>query len=77
MDFKKQIKREQLAQLLINKFRNKYNINSATEKDLDTLIQDEVKQLILHEANVSENQLTALDKAISSTVKAVRGIASS
>lgn len=55
MDFKKQIKREQLAQLLINKFRNKYNINSATEKDLDTLIQDEVKQLILHEANVSEN----------------------
>ena len=54
-DDKKQAKREQLAQLLINKFRNKYSINPSTERDLDTLIQDEVKQLILVEANVSEN----------------------
>lgn len=54
-DDKKQAKREQLAQLLINKIRNKYSINPSTERDLDTLIQDEVKQLILVEANVSEN----------------------
>ena len=42
-DEKKQAKREQLAQLLINKFRNKYAVNPTTERDLDTLIQDEVK----------------------------------
>ena len=40
-DEKKQAKREQLAQLLINKFRNKYAVNPTTERDLDTLIQDE------------------------------------
>ena len=59
---------------MINKFRNKYSINPGTERDLDTLIQDEVNHLILEVANVSENQLTALDKAISSTVNAARGI---
>jgi len=40
---KKQAKREQLAQLLINKFRNKFQVNPNTERDLDALIQDEVK----------------------------------
>ena len=59
---------------MINKFRNKYSINPGTERDLDTLIQDEVNHLILEVTNVSENQLTALDKAISSTVNAARGI---
>ena len=38
MDFKKQQKRDQLAALLINKFRNKYQISLSNEKTLDDLI---------------------------------------
>ena len=37
-DSKKQAKREQLANLLINKFRNKYQINPVTERKLDEMI---------------------------------------
>ena len=38
MDFKKQQKRDQLASLLINKFRNKYQVSLSKEKALDDII---------------------------------------
>jgi len=38
----KQTAREQLSELLTNKFRNRYNINYETERDLDDTIQKEV-----------------------------------
>lgn len=54
IDFKKQAKREQLANLLINKFRNKYDINPVTEKKLDDQICEQIKELVLLQDNLSE-----------------------
>jgi hypothetical protein len=46
MDFKKQQKRDQLAALLINKFRNKYQVNLSNEKSLDDLIWNCVSEMV-------------------------------
>ncbi len=40
-------KREQLAELLISKFRNKHNVNVAEEREIDTLIQIQVSRFVM------------------------------
>ena len=42
----KQEKREQLAQLLITKFRNKYNVITGKDSSMDNLIVEEVRKLL-------------------------------
>ena len=69
----KQTAREQLSELLTNKFRNRYNINYETERDLDDTIQKEVNQLVKKESSVTERDLNDLDKHISAKVASYRG----
>lgn len=42
----RQSAREQLAELLLNKFRNRYSLNVASERELDTSIQKEVSRVV-------------------------------
>jgi hypothetical protein len=60
----KQTARDQLSELLINKFRNRYNINVSTERDLDATIQNEVTKVVKQEASVTERDLNELDRKI-------------
>ena len=39
-------KRNQLALILINKFRNKYGINTLKERAIDARMQDEVNSML-------------------------------
>jgi DNA-directed RNA polymerase specialized sigma24 family protein len=73
MECKKQQKREQLAALLINKFRNKYRINLASEKDLDDLVQKAVSDMIRKENTMCEKNLRELDSRIATQVELTRG----
>lgn len=49
--------------LLINKFRNKFHVNSVNESEIDQLIKDEVSFLVNSDAMV-EKRLTQLDKKL-------------
>lgn len=69
----KQHTREQLSELLINKFRNKYNVNTSTERDLDAKIGKEVSRVVMQDAPVGERELNEVDKVISAAVKMSRG----
>lgn len=69
----KQHTREQLSELLINKFRNKYNVNTSTERDLDAKIGKEVQRVVMQDAPVGERELNEVDKLISAAVKMCRG----
>jgi hypothetical protein len=60
----KQTARDQLSELLINKFRNRYNINVSSERDLDATIQNEVTKVVKQEASVTERDLNELDRKI-------------
>jgi len=42
----KQATREQLNELLVNKFRNKYNVSVQNEQGLDATIQKEVSRIV-------------------------------
>jgi len=52
-----------LIDLLVNKFRNKYNINGSTESEIDKLIRDEVS-ILLNDGNTYEGNLYKLDKKL-------------
>lgn len=69
----KQATREQLSELLINKFRNKYSVNVQSEGGLDSCIQKEVSRIVRQEAPVGERELNEVDRIICSAVKAARG----
>jgi hypothetical protein len=56
---------------LVNKFRNKYNINGSSESDIDLLIRTEVTNL-LEDGNTYEGNLYKLDKKLEAMVKSVR-----
>ena len=73
IDQKKLAKREQLADLLINKFRNKYNLNVSAERDLDNKITTLVSKVVIQDAPVGEKELNELDKVIAECVKTARG----
>ena len=53
-------KREQLAQLLITKFRNKYNVVAGKDSAMDNLIVEEVRRL-LKNGTANEAGLVKLD----------------
>ena len=72
-DSKRAAKRDQLASLLINKFRNKFNINITSERDLDERICKEVQTLVGSNASVTERHLSNLDKELSKIVRETRG----
>jgi hypothetical protein len=56
-------KRAQLHMLLVNKFRNKFNINGSTEMDIDKIIREEIKDL-LADGKTYESNLNKLDKKL-------------
>ena len=68
----KQNARDQLSELLINKFRNRYNINVGQERDLDCAIQKEVTKVVQQVATVTERDLNELDKKIGVCVSTQR-----
>ena len=49
--------------LLVNKFRNKFNINGSTEMDIDKIIREEIKDL-LADGKTYESNLNKLDKKL-------------
>lgn len=69
----KQATREQLSELLINKFRNKYSVNVQQERDLDAVVTKEVARIVMQEAPVGERELNEVDRIIAAAVKAQRG----
>lgn len=50
----RQQKREQVARLLISKFRNKFNINMATEQSLDTKLIELINTLVKNDEILGE-----------------------
>lgn len=70
---KKQAKREQLCNLLVNKFRNKLKINMASERALDQQVLDLVFAQVMGEQVATERQLTELDRCVSKLVNDYRG----
>ncbi len=70
---KKHQTRQQLSELLINKFRNKYNLNVSAERDLDNKITTLVSKVVIQDAPVGEKELNELDKVIAECVKTARG----
>jgi hypothetical protein len=51
---KKFAKREQLASLIINKFRNKFRINLALQRELDEKISEAVYEMVCSDGVVSD-----------------------
>jgi len=49
--------REQLSDLLMNKFRSKYNVNLAQERELDLAVQNEVKKALAQTHSMQEKDL--------------------
>lgn len=64
-------KREQLANLLVNKFRNKYNVNSAKDAKIDAIIQKEVSSL-LQGGHATEANLFKLDSKLETLINEAR-----
>ena len=56
-------KREQIKQMLINKFRQKYNSKAATVDDFDFIIREEVETM-MQNSTLSEADLTIVDRNI-------------
>ena len=54
-------KREQLTDLLVNKFRNKYAINLQQEQDLDLKLKNEVIKCVQQTHALQEKDLNELD----------------
>lgn len=53
--------------LLVNKFRNKFNVNTSTEFEIDRIIREEIKNL-LAEGKTYESNLNKLDKKLESVI---------
>ena len=69
-EIKKQ-KREQVANLLINKFRNKYMISSVKDKELNEIIITEVRAM-LSGGSAHEASLFNLDMKLEQMIKDFR-----
>lgn len=67
----KEQKKQQLSVLLINKFRNKFNVVSTTETDIDKLIVSEVTNLI-NQGSGTQAALGKLDEKLSNEIKEMR-----
>ena len=60
-------KRNQISELLISKFKNKYQVNDQLEPEIDLLIKDQVNTL-LAQGDSYESQLAKVDKRLSELI---------
>ena len=67
----KQQKKQQLAVLLVNKFRNKFNVMTTTELDIDRHIVQEVQRL-LEGGSTQQLALQKLDQQLAAEIKQMR-----
>ena len=67
----KEQKKQQLAVLLVNKFRNKFGVGGIKEADIDKIIKDEI-QILLNKGSTCEADLNALDKKLDGLIKKMR-----
>ena len=67
----KEQKRLQLQILLVNKFRNKYGVTSATEPQVDQIINNEVYKL-LQESEMYESRLNQIDRQLEKIIAETR-----
>lgn len=59
-DVEKMQKQEQLMQLLVNKFRNKFRVSMSEQSEIDSIIKYNVATLITS-GNMTEKNLKELD----------------
>lgn len=62
-------KREQIAKLLINKFRNKFTVSLSHEAALDQKICDHVNSMVKTDEQLGEKQLVQMSRALSKIVE--------
>ena len=65
-------KREQLKNIIINKFRSKYNVQAEVD-DFDNVIKRNVNDFIENE-QMSEANLAKLDKKLAALASEIKGI---
>jgi|LakMenEpi03Aug12_release.lakeMendotaPanAssembly.Ray.scaffolds.fasta_scaffold3159338_1 hypothetical protein len=71
-DQRKQAKREQLADLLLQKFRGKHHINPTSEGELDTFIKLAVQRFITPKSSIKDQDINDLDREIDKRVSQLR-----
>lgn len=64
----KEQKKLQLNILLVNKFRNKFGVNSVNEPEIDNIIKQEVQEL-LTDSNMYESKLNQIDRKLESCIQ--------
>lgn len=69
-------RREQLTDLLMNKFRSKYHVNLSTERDIDNEIRKEIEKALKATHSLQEKDLNEIDAKVAVFVKNVRPQAS-
>ena len=60
--------REVLADLLHNKFRNKFSVDVVAERTLDSKIKAEITKMVTSKASLHEKDLNELDRRIVTVV---------
>ena len=50
--------------MLLNKFRNKYEVNLLNERELDSVIRAEITRIINEVPTLSEKDLNELDQTV-------------
>ena len=67
----KEQKKLQLSTLLVNKFRNKFNVIGHKEVNIDKMIRDEI-MIMFDEGTTSEAALNKLDRKLEYMIKKAR-----
>ena len=67
----KEQKKMQLCMLLVNKFRNKFQVNNVSEPAVDQIIKDQINEL-LSESAMYESKLNQIDKRLELLIKDAR-----
>ena len=60
-----------MSLLLINKFRNKFNVNSIQEVEIDRMMLQEIQNLLMG-GSPTESNLISLDRKLESKIKEMR-----
>ena len=68
----KEQKRQQLAILLINKFRNKFGVVTTQEHPVDQLIINEIQKLLGDKDQATQTGLKKLDEKLEKEIKKLR-----
>jgi hypothetical protein len=66
LDERRMMKREQLADLLLNKFRNMHSVHTVKESQLDAMIKSEITRFVMpsHGWSPQEKDINRLDNDI-------------